>query len=247
MRALIIDDETKARSLLEALIQQNCPQISEIVMAEDLPSGVKQIKKFNPDLVFLDIEMPEYSGLQLLEFFNAEEINFEIIFTTAYSEYAIKAFELNAISYLLKPLRPDALVESVERAIKSVNRNQIAKKLTELKASFEAATFTKIGLPITDGIVFIEFDDLIICKADGMYTKVFTRNDGELLISKPLKYILDLLEGNSQFFRPHRSYLINLKYIKQFVKSDGNYILMDNGESASLSKEKKEEFLAITQ
>lgn len=245
MRAIIVDDESKARSLLEALIQQNCPQITETFKAEDLPTAVKQIKQYNPDIVFLDIEMPEYSGLQILEFFTPEEINFEIVFTTAYSEYAIKAFQLNAISYLLKPLRPDALIESVERVEKSVNRNQISRKLIELKASFESTSFSKIGLPVTDGIVFIAFEDLIICQADGMYTKVHTRNNGELLISKPLKYILDLLDGNPQFFRPHRSFLINLNYIKQYVKSDGNYILMDNGVSASLSKEKKEEFMTL--
>ena len=245
MQAIIVDDESKARSLLQALLQQNCPKITEIYLAEDLPAGVKMINQHKPDVVFLDIEMPEYSGLQILDFFDPNDIGFEIIFTTAYSEYAIKAFQLNAISYLLKPLRPDALIESVERATKHINKNQIAQRLTELKASFESTKFTKIGLPITDGMIFVEFDDLIICQADGMYTKVHTKNDGELLISKPLKYILDLLEGNNQFFRPHRSYLINLKYIKQYVKSDGNYILMDNGVSASLSKEKKEEFMEI--
>ena len=245
MKALIIDDESKARSLLEAIITQKCPEITEIIIASDLPSGIKKIRKEEPKIIFLDIEMPEYSGLQLLDFLNPEEINFEIIFTTAYSEYAIKAFELNAISYLLKPLQPNLVAESIEKAIKHINKNQISEKLTELKKSFESNNFTKIGLPVSEGILFLEFNDIILCKADGMYTKVQTHNNGEILISKPLKYIADQLVDVSTFFRPHRSYIINLSYIKQFVRSDGNYIIMDNSSEVSLSKEKKEEFLSL--
>ena len=191
--------------------------------------------------------MPEYSGLQLLDFLNPEEINFEIIFTTAYSEYAIKAFQLNAISYLLKPLQPLLVKESVEKAIKHISKNQISEKLTELKNSFESNNFTKIGLPVSEGILFVEFSDIILCKADGMYTKVQTHKNGEILISKPLKYIVNQLEDVSTFFRPHRSYIINLSYIKQFVRADGNYIIMDNGSEASLSKEKRDEFLSLVQ
>lgn len=245
MKALIVDDESKARSLLQTLIQKKCPEITEIFLAEDLPEAIKLIKSKTPHIVFMDIEMPEYSGLQLLDFLNPEEINFEIVFTTAYSEYAIKAFEMNAIAYLLKPLQPNLVKESVEKAIRNLNQNQISQKLTELKASFDSANFSKIGLPVADGILFLEFNDIILFKADGMYTKVYSKKEGEILISKPLKFIADNLENNTIFFRPHRSYLINLSYIKQFVRSDGNYIIMDNGTEASLSKEKREEFLQI--
>lgn len=245
MKALIIDDESKARSLLEAILKQKCPVITEILLASDLPSGVKLIRKESPNLIFLDIEMPKYSGLQLLDFFEPEEINFEIVFTTAYSEYAIKAFELNAISYLLKPLQPLQVEESVEKALKFINKSQISEKLIELKHSFENNNFTKIGLPVSEGILFLEFQDIILCKADGMYTKVQTKSNGDILISKPLKFIVDQLHQVSTFFRPHRSYIININFIKQFVRTDGNYILMENGCEVSLSKEKKQEFLNL--
>ncbi len=245
MTALIIDDEKKARNVLQILIEENCPKIDKIIEAENLLDGVNLIKSETPNIVFLDIEMPEYSGLEILDFIEKEVFNFEIIFTTAYSEYAIQAFQLSAIDYLLKPIKTDQLKQAVDKALKFIGKSQTNLKLEELKSVFINNNFDKIALPVSEGITFLEFDEIIMLKADGMYTKISTRSEGELLISKPLKHFVGLLQNRPQFYKPHRSFLINLKYIKSYIKRDGGYILMDNDESVSISKEKREEFLGI--
>lgn len=245
MKAIIIDDEPKARNLLRILVEENCPKITQLYEAGDLLSGVEIIKNEAPSIVFLDIEMPEHSGLEILNFIEKDVINFEIIFTTAYSEYAIQAFQLSAIDYLLKPVRPNQVKEAVDKAIAFLSKSKINTKLEELKQSLSNNSFEKIGLPVNDGIKFVNFKDIIMLTADGMYTKITTVEDDCLLISKPLKHFVELLQNISIFYRPHRSNLINLKHIKKYVKSDGGYIVMDNDKAVSISKEKREEFLQI--
>ncbi|VXD14142.1 LytTR family DNA-binding domain-containing protein [Marinoscillum sp. 108] len=247
MKAVIIDDEQKARRLLRLLLEENCPQITAIETAEDLPKGVALINKFQPDIVFLDIEMPAYSGIQLLEFFTPEQINFEVIFTTAYAEYAIKAFELNAIDYLLKPLRHDQLETAVQKAIQQIGQSKVSERLEELRNTLKVSNIRKIGLPVSNGVLFVELDDVIMMEADRMYTKVFTTGDGELLVSKPMKFFTDILEDVREFYRPHRSFVINLKHIKQYVNQDGGYIIMDNQKLVGISKDKKDEFFQVMQ
>ncbi|MFH6985751.1 LytR/AlgR family response regulator transcription factor [Marinoscillum luteum] len=247
MKAVIIDDEQKARRLLRLLLEENCPQITAIETAEDLPKGVALINKFQPDIVFLDIEMPGYSGIQLLEFFTPEQINFEVIFTTAYAEYAIKAFELNAIDYLLKPLRHDQLETAVQKAIQQIGQSKVSERLEELRNTLKVSNIRKIGLPVSNGVLFVELDDVIMMEADRMYTKVFTTGDGELLVSKPMKFFTDILEDVREFYRPHRSFVINLKHIKQYVNQDGGYIIMDNQKLVGISKDKKDEFFQVMQ
>lgn len=245
MKALIIDDEQRARNLLRILLEENCPQITEIAEAEDLPKGVALINRIQPDIVFLDIEMPGYSGIQILEFFTPEQITFEIIFTTAYSEYAIKAFELNAIDYLLKPLRHEQVENAVKKAADQIGKSRVSERLEELRNALNVNNIRKIGLPVSNGVLFIEVDDIIMMEADRMYTKVFTGKQGEHLVSKPLKFFTDHLAGLQEFYKPHRSYLINLKHIRQYVNQDGGYIIMDNDQTVSISKEKKEEFFQV--
>jgi len=247
MRAVIIDDEEKARRLLRILIEENCPEITEVDEASDLPKGVALINDFHPQIVFLDIEMPGYSGLQILDFFSAEKIDFEIIFTTAYSEYAIKAFELNAIDYLLKPLRDEQVANAVKKTTEQIGKSQVSERLEELKNTLQSSKIKKIGLPVSDGVLFVKFDDIILLEADRMYTKVFTENAGEILVSKPMKFFEKMLQGETAFYRTHRSFLINLKYLKQYVSKDGGYIIMDNDKTVSISREKRDEFFEVIQ
>jgi len=247
MKALIIDDEKRARNVLHILVAENCPKITQIFEADSLLSGVELIKKEEPSIVFLDIEMPEHSGLEILKFIEKEVYNFEIIFTTAYSEYAIQAFQLSAIDYLLKPVRPTQVKESVEKAIKFIGKSKINDRLSELKNCLEKSDFKKIGLPNADGIKFVNFDDIIMLAADGMYTNVSLKNGKTVLVSKPLKFFVEVLKDVNEFYRPHRSYLINLKYIQEYIKKDGGYIIMENDKSVSISKDKKEEFLNVIQ
>ncbi|PHS07567.1 MAG: DNA-binding response regulator [Kordia sp.] len=245
MKVVLIDDERKARSVLKILLKENCPKVTQVFEAEDLLSGVDLIKKEQPQLVFLDIEMPEHSGLEIVDFLDKEAYNFEIIFVTAYSEYAIQAFQLSAIDYLLKPVRPTQVKEAVEKAIHQIGKTQLNKKLEELKNNFTNKGFKKIALPFSDGIKFVNFEDIIVLEADGMYTKITIANASEILVSKPLKHFVELLGGQPMFYKPHRSFLINLSFIKEYIKKDGGYIVMDNDKSVSISKDKKEEFLSI--
>ncbi|WP_397363605.1 LytR/AlgR family response regulator transcription factor [Olleya sp. R77988] len=247
MKALIIDDEKKARQVLHILVEENCPKITQIFEASDLLSGVELIKQEQPSIVFLDIEMPEHSGLEILNFIEKEVHNFEIIFTTAYSEYAIQAFQLSAIDYLLKPIRPSQVKEAVDKAVAFLGNTQINQRLTELKSSLQDSNFKKIGLPNANGIKFVNFNDIIMLEADGMYTNVSTIKDGTILVSKPLKFFVEILQKINTFYRPHRSHLINLSYIKEYIKKDGGYIVMENDKTVSISNDKKDEFLTIVQ
>ncbi|MFT5750698.1 MAG: two-component system LytT family response regulator [Flavobacteriales bacterium] len=245
MIAIIIDDEPKARSVLRVLLEENCPEVEVIYEAEDLLGGVALIKKEKPQLVFLDIEMPEHSGLEIVNFIDKESFKFEIIFTTAYSEYAIKAFQLAAIDYILKPVRPSQVKKAVGRAIQFIGKSNINLKLDALQQGIQSASFKKIALPVADGIRFVSFDELVILEADGMYTKIIMKDESTIVISKPLKHFVDLLDAYPAFYKPHRSYLIHLKYIKQYVKSDGGYVVMETDHSVSIAKDKREDFLEI--
>ncbi len=245
MKAIIIDDESKARNLLRKIIEDFCTGISEIYEAETLPEGVEIIKEKGPNIIFLDIEMPEYNGTQIFDFFEKDEMDFNIVFTTAYNDFAIQAFEMNAVDYLLKPMRPNKVKEAVKKVQEKMKGQNIATQLSELKSTFKSALYEKIGLPVSDGILFVEVNDIILLEADGMYTKLYFRNMDDQVISKPLRFFVDALDGNKHFYKPHRSFLINIKYIKQFVRKDGNYIVMSNNKTVSISKEKRDEFLAI--
>jgi two-component system LytT family response regulator len=245
MRVVIIDDEPKARNLLKTILEESCREITEIYEADDLPSGVISINKTKPNIVFLDVEMPNYLGTQILDFFGDVPINFQLIFTTAYSEYAIKAFELNAISYLLKPLRPSQVKEAVEKAVEFNLKNKINNQIIELDNTLKTNTFSKIGLPVADGVQFIKLSDITFFKADGMYTNVHIVDNETLLISKPLKYFVEILAELPQFYRSHRSFLINKNHINQLVKKDGGYIVMDNNEIVSVAKDKLNELSQV--
>ena len=242
---VIIDDEKKARELLTITLQEYCPQVTAIYKAEDLLSGVALIQKHKPQIVFLDIEMPQYSGLQILDFVDKESLTFEIIFTTAYSEYAIEAFQFSAIDYLLKPLRPKQVQIAVKKAEKVIGKTLVQDRLQELSNFFKNQDFTKIALPVTDGILFLPLDDIICFMADGMYTKVYAVSEKETLISRPLKHFAETLIEKPYFYRSHRSYIINLQYLKQYIKKDGSYILMEQDIHIPVAREKRKELLAL--
>ncbi len=245
MKVVIIDDEKKARKLIESLLLDTCSEITGIFKAKELESGVELIRTEKPSIVYLDIEMPKYSGLQILEFFKNEKINFQIIFITAYDTYAVEAFKLSAIDYLLKPIHITEFKEATQRAIQAQKEKQVYTKLEDLKKSFQQLALNTLALEVPKGIIFVSYDDIVFFEADGMYTKVYTKDSTAFeLVSKPLKHFADQLEENSYFYKCHRSYLINMKHIKQFFKHDGGYLLMSNQKNIPIAKNKKEEFLA---
>lgn len=247
MKAILIDDENRAIRVLQALLNETCPQIDQLWEANNLKDGVALIKKHQPDIVFLDIEMPQHSGLQILEFFKGQEIDFQIIFTTAYSQYAIEAFRLAAVDYLLKPVEDSKLIEAVSKAEKALSKNAIDGKLSKLKEAFEQLSLNKIALEVPKGIIFASDDDILFFEADGAYTKVHLLDGSTQLISKTLKHFCDQLDNKPLFYRAHRSYLINLKFMKSFTKTDGLQVIMQNGTSVPLSRDKKDEFIEMVQ
>lgn len=245
MKAVLIDDENKARNVLRTLLNEDCPEITDIQEASDLISGVALIKSLEPEIVFLDIEMPEHSGLEIASFFSDSKLEFQIIFTTAYDQYAIEALKLSAIDYILKPIDSDELVEAVQKAKKAIEANNITNKLSQIEKTFQQLSLNKIALEVPKGILFVSHEDIILFEADGVYTKVYLKNGKVELISKTLKHFADQLVDKSIFYKPHRSYLINLKYMSQFVKKDGYHIILENNKTIPIARDKREEFLNL--
>ncbi|MGY0392209.1 LytR/AlgR family response regulator transcription factor [Bizionia sp. KMM 8389] len=244
MKAIIIDDEKRARNLLSNLITAHCSSVISLEEAPDLASGVSLIKAFKPDLVFLDIEMPNQSGLDILEYF-PNQIDFKIIFVTAYNQYAIDAFKLSAVDYLLKPVDVTELKEAVIKAEEAIKSNNFNEQLNKLRDSLKQLSIDKIALEIPKGIMFASHNDIVYFEADGMYTHVQLLGGKQKTICKPLKHFVEQLENNTMFFKCHRSYLINLKYVDELVKDDGDYLLMNNQKRIPISKSKRDQFLEV--
>ncbi|MUU77449.1 LytR/AlgR family response regulator transcription factor [Winogradskyella endarachnes] len=244
MKAIIIDDEKRARHLLSNLLTEHCTSITDIVEAQDLATGVDLIKTIKPDVVFLDIEMPNQSGLDILKYF-PNRIDFKIIFVTAYNQYAIEAFKLSAVDYLLKPLDTIELKEAVTKAEEAIKTNNLNDQLNKLRDSLKQLSIDKIALEIPKGIMFASHKDIVYFEADSMYTNVQLINGNQKTICKPLKHFVEQLERNAMFFKCHRSYLINLKYVDELVKDDGDYLLMNNQKRIPISKSKRDQFLEV--
>lgn len=218
MKAIIIDDERRARVTLQLLLTEYCPDIELLAECENLSEGVKSIRKHKPDIVFLDIEMPGHSGLELLDFFNEEELDFSVIFTTAYSEYAIQAFKFSAIDYLLKPIDPQQLVEAITRFKK---QNSRLERLTLLKENMQSADLQKIAVPSGSSLLFLETAKILYIKGEGAYSEVHFTDGSKTLISRTLKNFEDIICLDSRFVRIHKSYIANFAMVKSYNKSDG--------------------------
>ena len=234
MKAIIVDDELNARLALRGILEENFPEIEIVAENHDVPSAVKSIHAHKPELVFLDIAMPGYSGLELLKFFDESQINFKIIFVTAYAEYAINAFELSAVDYILKPVR----IEALQRALSKLNDTKSSESLKVLQNNLEMPQNKKIALNTGDGITFIELQDILYLKADGSYTHFYISNKNKITVSKKISEF-ERLEQVGDFMRIHRSHLINLERIQKIVRQDGGTVIMDNGDELSISSDRK--------
>ena len=235
MKAIIIDDEKRARVSLALLIQEYCPQISVVAECENLPEGVKAIRKFQPDLVLLDIEMPGHSGLELLDFFDENDVNFSIIFTTAYNEYALQAFKFSAVDYLLKPINPEQLTEAITRLEK---QKQKVENYKLLKETINQDSLTKIAVPSGNTLIFIDTTKISHIKGEGAYSEVFCNNGTKHLVSRNLKNFEDILCLDSRFMRVHKSYIVNFEKVVAYNKSDGGSLELENGIHIPVSQDK---------
>lgn len=239
IEAIIVDDEPRARSVLRNLINQFCPDVEIVAECSDVPDAVVKINKHKPDVVFCDVEMPNYSGLELVSFF--ENVDFEIIFATGYSEYAIQAFEVSAVEYLLKPIRIEKLEGAIEKLKLKLEQNNMIKRIEVLKENLAENAIKKIALPVIDGLIFVDLLDIELLEADGSYTKVWFTDGKNILISKRIKFFETLLNNHPQFYRTHRSYLVNINSIKKYSRKE-SYIYMDNDQVVSISRDKKIHF-----
>ena len=241
--ALLIDDELNSLDTLEYELRQFEDDIKVIGTCSDPRMAKTLIQNLRPDVLFLDIEMPWMSGFELLD--SLEQIDFHLIFVTAYDQFAIKAFEYFTLDYLLKPVSKSALERAIDKISKStevsptINVTQIIKTLQEQQREVK-----KIALPVRNGYEFYKHDDIIRCEADANYCKIFVRNEKNILVSKSLKVISAMLDYPN-FFRPHQSHLINIDFMKKFDKSDGGFILMEDGKAIPISRHKKLTFMEL--
>lgn len=239
IRALIIDDEERARRTLQSIVNNYCDGVEIIDSCSTVPEGVISINKNKPDLIFLDVEMPEYNGFDLFSFF--QTINFEIIFITAYNEFAIKAFEVSAVDYLLKPVEIDLLQKAIKKVQEKAKSHYIEKRFSLLKDTISEDLITKVALPVGDGLEFIEIAQIVLLEADGSYTTIYLKNGNKMVVSKKLKFFENILEYRPNIYRTHRSYLINLNFIKKYQKRDGT-IIMENKLIVPVARDKKSDF-----
>lgn len=235
MKAIIIDDEKRARISLTLLIQEYCTNIDIVAECENLPEGVKAIIKHKPDLVLLDIEMPGQSGLEILDFFDENDVNFSIIFTTAYNDYALQAFKLSAIDYLLKPINPDELVEAIMRLEK---QKQKLENLKILKETLVQTDLNKIAVPTGNGLLFLELQKITYIKGEGAYSDVFCSSETKHLVSRNLKNFETVLCSNSRFMRVHKSYIVNFDYVVAYNKTNGGSLELSSGLHIPVSPDK---------
>jgi len=240
LKAVIIDDEPRGRKLLQTMLTKMCKGIEVVGMGEDIPTGVAAVIRHQPDVVFLDIEMPRQNGFELFKYFNP--ITFDVIFTTAYDQYAVKAFKFSALDYLLKPIDLEELRAAIEK-VRSKHQGEESKDNVKLlQESLSQKSFDKIALPTTDGFFFTPLDHIIRCEADGNYTIFYLTQKRKAIVSRTLKEY-DKLLTESGFFRIHRSHLINLKHIEKYTRAKAPYVTMIDGAVLVISSSKKEEFL----
>ncbi|PKV48905.1 LytTR family two component transcriptional regulator [Aquimarina sp. MAR_2010_214] len=242
LTAIIVDDEKHSRETLTKLLEEFCLETTVVTTANSVTDAVDKISNYKPDIVFLDIELQTGIGFDILT--QIDTINFEVIFTTAYEQYAIQAIKFSSLDYLLKPIGIEELKNAVEKAKKkkslAIYKRQLETLIENLK--LQQPKFNKICLSTADSVEFINVEDIIYCKANGAYTSFILKDNISLLVSKHLKEYENLLI-EQQFMRTHNSFLINLKEVKKFVKSDGGYIMMNNNDIINISKSKKEKFL----
>jgi len=241
LRAIIIDDEQDCVKLLSLQLKMYCPQVEVIAECTKSEEGLRAIKELNPDAVFLDIEMPRMNGFELLE--AAGDLKFALIFVTAYDRFAVKAFRYSAIDYLLKPTDTRELKESVAK-IEQQRRTQ-QSQLTfaqEQLTNVHKALPEKIALPYQNGVTFVGINDILYCEADDNYVRFYLNNGEKLLATKTLRDVQEILEER-HFLRVHRQFIVNLNQIKKFVKGEGNYLVMNNGQSIPIARNQREKLV----
>ena len=244
IRSIIIDDERNALEMMEWLLKTYCPQVEIVDMCTSAQQGIESINMHKPDVIFLDIEMPRMNGFDMLEQF--DKLFFDVVFCTAYDKFAIKAFKYSALNYLLKPIDPEDLKNTVARIEekKSVPSKEQFQLLLQNINQPVKSTPQRIALTTNDGMIFVPTTDILYCEAESNYTKVVLANGKKVVVSKVLKDIDEALSG-PDFCRVHSSFLINVNRIKKYVRGDGGYLIMDDDMNISISRNRRQEFMEL--
>ena len=240
LKAIIVDDEPYCCETIATLLQDN-HEVEILSICHSAAEALIAIKKYPPDIVFLDVEMPKMNGFEMLE--QISQVNFEIVFTTSYDQYALKAIRFSAIDYLLKPVDSDELQRAIQKVIHR-SQKPIAQQLEILmqKIHQPSTPINKIAMPTMEGLQMIPVDSIISCESDSNYTILFLKNNKKVIVSRTLKDIEELLEDHS-FVRIHRCYLANLNEVEKYVKGEGGYLVMSDGTSIDVARNKKEGLL----
>ena len=238
IKAIIVDDEPYCCESLDALLQRYCPDITVTGIFNNGSDALNAIRQQQPDLVFLDVEMPKMNGFEMLEQLPA--VNFDLIFTTSYDKYALKAIRFSAIDYLLKPIDREELQKAVQKVIQH-SQTPITQQLEILmqKVKNPLTPIGKIAMPTMEGLQMVAVDSIVSCESDSNYTIVLMKSKQKLIVSRTLKDIEEMLEEHG-FVRVHHSYLVNVNEIEKYIKGEGGYLVMSDGSSVDVSRSKKE-------
>ncbi len=237
LKAIIVDDEVRNRNTLRSLLREYCPEVSILGEADDVLSGVKSIQTHQPDIVFLDVEMPNYSGFKLIEYF--DDVQFQIVFTTAYEQYALQAFETFTTGYLLKPIDIDELINVVSRAIKIKEKRSNIINSTSVQYS-EIDPNKKIDLPTKNGLIYLTINEIIYLQSEGRNTHIFLKNGTQVLTTMNLKECQKVF-FKTTLLRIHKSYMINIAYIKRHIKKLDAFVEMEGGQKLDVGQAFKEQ------
>jgi two-component system LytT family response regulator len=242
LKSIIVDDESKSGESLKILMEDFCEGVTVCALCKTVDEGIEAIREHQPDVVLLDIQMQRETGFDLLE--KIGQIDFEVIFTTAHSEYAIKAFRFSAIDYLLKPIDLEELKHSLGKVKKKVGQG-VSARLQQLMRNLKETSGEnyKLALPTSDGLFFVKVSSIVYCEASSNYTEIVTDDGRKHIVSRTLKEYDEMLSDYS-FYRIHNSYLINLNAVKKYIRGEGGSVVMITGQSLDVSKRKKEGFLA---
>jgi two-component system, LytTR family, response regulator len=242
IKAVLVDDEVHCLDTLEMLISDYCPEVQVAGRCLSGKKALESINKFQPDLVFLDIEMPTMNGFELLE--NFDQIPFSVIFTTGYDQYAIKAIRFSALDYLLKPIDPKELVASIHK-IQLQKKHPSSEQLMMLmnQIHHKEINYNKIAIPTVDGFELVPADQVVFCEANDNYTHLLLKNGTKIIACRTLKEIEEQLEDFSSFQRVHNSFIVNLNEARKYIRGDGGYVVMNNGSTINVSRSRKEMLL----
>jgi len=242
MKAVVIDDEKDSREILANYLKKYCPDVTVCGFGESVATGLETIQKHQPDVVFLDIEMPYGNGFDLLE--KSADFTFETVFVTAFDNYAIQALNQSAAYYLLKPIDIDELLKAVEKIRGEREKENYTQHARVLLNNISAGTQQKVMLPTMEGFEVVSIDSILYCEAVDNFTRFYFEAAPSLLICRTLKYFEDILKDH-RFFRIHRSYLINPQYAIRYSKGKGGSVTMKNNQELEISANKKKEFLEL--